>query len=309
MECDLFEEILDLKKEMDAVVLAHNYQVGEIHRVADFVGDSLGLALKSRSVDAEYVVFAGVDFMAETAAVLNPDKKILLPSKEASCPMAGMLSRESLCKAKEKHPDAEVVMYVNTSAEVRAESDVTCTSSNAVEVVNKLNSEEVIFGPDRNLGWYVEKETDKDIFVVPDDGHCYVHNVFRAKDVDEVRDRFSDAVVLVHPESDPVVQEKADYLFSTGQMIDFVGSSKMDKFVIGTEVGLVERLGFLFPDKTFIPLSDEAVCREMKKNSLKKILWSLENRGFLVEVSDVVADKVRASTERMFELTGVDDVE
>ncbi|WGI17034.1 quinolinate synthase NadA [Methanonatronarchaeum sp. AMET-Sl] len=300
----LVNEIDSLKNEMNAVVLAHNYQSRDVQGVADYVGDSLGLAQRSSETDADYVVFAGVDFMAETASVLNPDKKVLLPSKEAVCPMAGMLSLREVVEVKDRYPGAAVVMYVNTHAVVRAESDVTCTSSNAVEVISELDCDRVIFGPDMNLGWYVQQKVDKEVIVVPSDGHCYVHNVFNEKELEKLVDRFSGAVVLVHPESSPVIQEKADYLFSTGQMIDFVKKSNETRFIVGTEVGLVDRLSRMFPDKEFIPLSENAVCEEMKFHNLKSIYSSLDKEEFLVEVEDEIAEKVRVSTEKMFELSG-----
>lgn len=300
---ELSEKINKLRAEKNAVILAHNYQIEPIQLIADYLGDSLGLARKSSEIDKDLIVFAGVDFMTETAAMLNPDKKILLPSKDARCPMAGMLPVEEVKKAKEKHPEAAVVLYVNTLAEARAEADVTCTSSNAVQIVNALDEDEILFGPDNNLGWYVKQRTGKDIVTIPEDGHCYVHRKFSAEDFKFLRMSYPDAEVLVHPEADPEVQELADYICSTSQMLERARESDAGKFIITTEIGLVHRLRREFPDKEFLPVLDEAVCEDMKKHTLKKVYESLRDEKFVVELDPDIASGAKKATEKMLELS------
>ena len=300
---ELIQHILSKKEEKNAVIMAHNYQTEPIQLISDYLGDSLGLARKSAETEADLVVLAGVDFMAETAAMLNPEKKILLPSKQASCPMASMLPPEKIRKAKENHPEAVSVVYVNTLAETRAEADITCTSSNAVNIVRRLDEEKVIFGPDQNLAWHVGQNTDKEIITVPDDGHCYVHRYFSSGDIDRLKERYPEAISLVHPESDPEVQERADYLCSTGQMFDKVRESDSEKFIIGTEIGMINRLEREFPNKKFLPLSDDAVCEGMKENSLEKVFESLKDEKYEVEIKPEVAKRAKKSTERMLDLS------
>lgn len=299
----LYEKISRLKEEKNAILLAHNYQIPEIQLEADYLGDSLGLARKSSEVDAEIVVFAGVDFMAETAAVLNPEKKILIPDREARCPMAGMLPVERVKKAKREHPDAAVVLYVNTLAEARAEADVTCTSANSVQVVNALKENKILFGPDRNLAWYVEQNTEKEIIPIPKDGHCYVHRMFSPDDIELLKEENPEAEVLVHPEANPEVQKLADYICSTSQMLERAEESSADEFIITTEVGLVHRLRREFPEKSFYPALDEGICKEMKKHTLEKVYRSFQDEKFVVEVPPDIAEKTRRATERMLEIS------
>ncbi len=300
---ELIQKILQKKKEKNAVIMAHNYQIEPVQLISDYLGDSLGLARESAETEADLVVLAGVNFMAETAAMLNPDKKILLPSKEAECPMASMLPPEKVREAKKSHPEAVAVVYVNTLAETRAEADVTCTSSNAVDIVKRLDEDEVIFGPDQNLAWHVEQNTDKDIITVPNDGHCYVHREFSLEDLARLKEKNPNAVSLVHPESNPEVQKKADYLCSTGQMFDKVRESGSEKFIIGTEIGIINRLKREFPNKEFLPLLDDAICEGMKKHSLKKIYESLKDEKYEVDIEPEVAERAKKSTERMLELS------
>ncbi len=302
-EEELTKKISQLKKDKNAVLLAHNYQIEPVQLAADHLGDSLGLARKSAETNADIVVFAGVDFMAETASMLNPDKKILLPSEHAECPMAGMLPAKKVRKAKDENPEAAVVMYVNTFASARAEADVTCTSSNAVEIVNGLDEDEIIFGPDQNLAWHVKQNTEKEIITVPDEGHCYVHRKFTSGDVELLRDDNPEAEILVHPESDPDVQKLADYICSTGQMMNRAKESGSEKFIIGTEKGLVQRLRRELPDKEFIPLLEDAVCKAMKKHNLEKIYQSLKDEKFEIEVPAEIAKKAKKATEKMLELS------
>ncbi|KXA90135.1 quinolinate synthase A [candidate division MSBL1 archaeon SCGC-AAA259A05] len=300
---DLSKKISDLKEEKNGIILAHNYQIPEVQLEADHLGDSLGLARKSSEVDADIVVFAGVDFMAETAAMLNPEKKVLIPDREARCPMAGMLPVKLVREAKRDHPDAAVVLYVNTLAEARAEADVTCTSANSVQVVNALDEDEILFGPDRNLAWHVEQNTGKEIIPIPEDGYCYVHRMFSPEDIRLLKEEHPDAEVLVHPESAPEVQKLADYICSTSQMLGRAEKSSADEFVITTEVGLVHRLGREFPEKNFYPVLDEGICREMKKHDLEKVYRSLRDEKFVVEVPSEVAESARRATERMLEIS------
>lgn len=299
----LLEKISELKKEKNAIILAHNYQTPEVQLQADFLGDSLGLAKKSSEVDADIIVFAGVDFMAETAAILNPDKKVLIPDRESRCPMAGMLPVEEVKEAKKKYPDAAVVLYVNTLAEARAEADVTCTSANAVKVVNALEEDRILFGPDNNLAWYAQQNSDKEIIPIPEDGHCYVHRRFSVGDIEKLREKHPDAEVLVHPEANPEVQKSADYICSTSQMLERAEKSESEELIITTEIGLVDRMRREYPDKKFYPVLDRTICKQMKKHTLEKIYHSLSEEEFLVEVPPDIAEKAKKATERMLEIS------
>lgn len=300
---ELKERIEELKDEKNGVILAHNYQIEPIQLVADYLGDSLGLARKSSETDADLVVFAGVDFMAETASILNPDKKVLIPSREARCRMASMLPVERVKEAKKEHPDAAVVLYVNTLAEARAEADVTCTSANSVQIVNALDEDEILFGPDQNLAWHVKQNTDKKVMTIPEDGHCYVHRKFTPEHVKSLKKDYPEAEVLIHPESDPEVQKLADYICSTSQMLSQAWESNAEKFIIGTEVGLIHRLKREIPDKEFLPLFEEAICEEMKKHDLQKVYESFRDEKFEVKVPSDIAGRAKRATERMLELS------
>lgn len=298
------EAILKLKAEREAIILAHNYQRQEVQALADFVGDSLELARASAKVKAKLILFAGVDFMAETAAMLNPDKTVIIPDPEARCPMAAQLPVELVREAKQKHPDAAVVLYINTLAEARAEADVTCTSANAPQIVNALDEEKILFGPDRNLAWFVQRRSDKKIIPLPDLGYCYVHRMFSPAEIMLLKERYPDAEVLVHPECDPEVQEIATHICSTSQMLVRAKASPAKRFIIATEIGMVERLRREFPSKEFIPALDTAVCEQMKKNNLEKLYLALRNVKHVVRVPPEVAAKARAATERMLEISG-----
>ena len=300
----LKKAILDLKAEREAIILAHNYQREEIQLLADYIGDSLELARYSAKVKGKLIVFAGVDFMAETAAMLNPDKTVVIPDPEARCPMAAQLPAELVRKAKRKHPDAAVVLYINTLAEARAEADVTCTSANAPQVVNALDEEKILFGPDRNLAWFVQQRSDKQIIPLPDRGYCYVHRMFSPADIMLQKDRYPDAEVLVHPECDPEVQNIASHVCSTSQMLLRAKASPAKRFIIVTEVGLVDRLRREFPNKKFIPALDTAICEQMKKHTLEKLYLALRDKKHVVRVPPNIAVKARAATERMLEISG-----
>lgn len=301
---DLQKEIIKLKEEKNAIILAHNYQTGDIQEVADFIGDSLELCIKASQItESDLVVFCGVDFMAETAVILNPDKKVVIPDMEAECPMAHMLPAEEVRKAREIYPDAVVVLYVNTLAEAKAEADILCTSSNAVAVVESLKEDKVLFGPDMNLAGFVSGKVDKQIIPIPEEGHCYVHKMFNQGDVYFLREKYPDAVVLVHPECDQEVQEEADEVLSTGGMIRYVAQSDKETFIIGTEVDLVTRLKRENPDKTILPLLSEAICENMKLHTLEKVKNSLLNEEFLVIVDEKIGEKAKKAVDRMIEVS------
>ena len=301
----LQKEILDLKKEKNAIILAHNYQTGDIQEIADFLGDSLELCIKASQIeDADMVVFCGVDFMAETAAILNPEKLIVLPDRNAECPMAHMLKAEEIKTYKKRYPDAAVVLYVNTLAEAKAEADILCTSANAVKVVESLDNDRILFGPDTNLGWFVSNQVkDKEIIPAPEGGHCYVHKMFNLGDLYFLREKYPEADILVHPECDPEVQEYADYVLSTGGMMAHAKKSEKTTFIIGTEYDLVTRLRRENPDKTFIPALDDALCENMKLHTLEKVKNSLLNQEFVVKVPDSIAKKAKIAIDRMLEVS------
>jgi len=240
--------------------------------------------------------------MAETAAILNPDKKILIPDIQAECPMAHMLPASEVMKAKKRHEGAAVVLYVNTLAEAKAEANILCTSSNAVKIVESLDEDTILFGPDMNLAAYVSQFTDKEIIHIPEGGHCYVHKMFTGE-IFFLREKYPDADILVHPECDPEIQEMADYVLSTGGMVNHVKESSKDTFIIGTEVDMVTRLRRENPGKTIIPALSEAVCETMKLHTLEKVKNSLLNEEFIVTVDKKIADNARGAVERMIEVS------
>jgi quinolinate synthase len=296
----IIKEIIRLKEERNAILLVHNYQPPEIQDIADLTGDSLELSRAAATMDGDVIVFCGVDFMAETAAILSPQKTVLLPAEDACCPMAQMISADELKLAKERHPDAAVVCYVNTTAEVKAESDICCTSSNAVKVVNAVEQDEILFVPDRNLGQYAQRFTKKTI--LPWEGFCIVHDRITPAQVAEARKAHTGAVVLVHPECRPAVIDCADHVASTSGIIKEVCTSKSRKFIIGTEVGILHRLKKECPDKQCYPLSEGAVCRNMKKTDLVKVRDSLKTLRPRITVPQDIADRARGAIERMLAL-------
>ncbi|MFH1788275.1 MAG: quinolinate synthase NadA [Candidatus Altiarchaeota archaeon] len=297
---DFSKEILELKEEKNAVLLAHNYQRPEIQDLADYVGDSLDLAKKARAeADADLIVFAGVDFMAETAKILNPDKKVLLPDLGARCPMAAQLPAEKVREAKKRHPGAAVVLYINTLAEAKAEADIICTSANSVKVVESLPNDEILFGPDANLAYYVSKNTEKKIIPLPEDGFCVVHkHLISSEEVALLKEEHPSAIFLAHPECNPDLQDAADYILSTNGMVKKVRELSAREFIIGTEEGLCYRLKKENPDKTFIPLP-QAVCQTMKYHTLEKIHSCLKEESNEVTVRKDVAEKALKAIERM----------
>ncbi len=295
--------MLDKYRE-DCVILAHNYQIPEVQDVADFVGDSLGLCQAAQEVDKPYILFCGVDFMAESAAMLNPDKTVVVPTYQAKCPMAAMLPAQKVREAKEEYPDAAVVLYINTWAEARAEADVTCTSANAIEIVRALDEEEILFGPDKNLAWHVARHCpDKHIIPVPAEGYCRVHVMFKPEHILRAREEHPDAEVLVHPECIPEVQALGDSICSTEQMIKRATESNVEKFIIVTEVGLLHRLGKEAPDKTFITPLVNADCTTQKLNTWKKFVRALKERKNVVKLDPILAERARMPLERMLELS------
>lgn len=293
----LVDKIKKLKKKKNAVILAHTYQRPEIYQVADFIGDSYGLSQKASETNANTIVFCGVDFMAESAYILNPKKIILIPTKLANCPMAAMVDVSGLREFKAEHPTAAVVTYVNTSAEVKAESDICCTSSNAIKVVNSLDENEIIFVPDSNLANYVMRYTNKKI--LPWNGWCYVHRKFSSEGITKAKAVHLDAKVLVHPECVPEVIDLADEIFSTTGMINYVKQSPDKKFIIATEVGVIDRLRLEVPDKIFFQAPPGGTCLQMKKITLHLVLDALEKEQFKVVVPEDIRVKAKKALDRM----------
>jgi quinolinate synthase len=294
------DRIAELKREKNAVIFAHNYQIGEVQDLADYIGDSLGLSQKAAQIKEELIVFCGVHFMAETASILAPEKTILIPDIKAGCPMANMITASQLRKWKKKYPEGKVVCYVNTTAEVKAECDICCTSSNAVNVVNSIGGNEILFAPDKNLAAYVARQTEKKI--IPWDGYCYVHNTILARDVREKKSLYPEAEVWVHPECRPEVIDLADKVLSTGKMVKEARKMKKKEIIIGTETGIIYRMKKESPEKNFYPARDMAFCSNMKKITLKKVLRSLEEMIYRVEVPPEISRKARGAIEKMVEL-------
>lgn len=295
---DLIDRIIKLKKEKDAVILSHNYQIGEVQDIADFVGDSFQLSVKASKTKHKIIIFCGVHFMAETAKIISPDKKVLLPDKNSGCPMADMISASQLKKLKNENPGAVVVCYVNTSAEVKAFSDICCTSSNAVNVVNSIpRNKEIIFIPDKYLGDYVQKQTGRKFILW--NGYCPTHIMINAKDIIRLKKDNLDATVIVHPECTPDVINIADKVASTGGMLKYIKNSRKDKFIIGTEIGIIYRLKKENPNKTFYAASGKAICPNMKLTNLEKILWSLEEESYRIDIPEEIIRKARSAIDRM----------
>ncbi len=296
----LINEIKKLKKEKSAILLAHNYQIPQIQDIADFLGDSLELAKKSMGLKEEKIVFCGVQFMAETAKILSPDKTVLLPVREAGCPLADMVTESELIELKSKNPEAWVVSYVNTPAAIKALSDVCCTSANAVLVVKNIPSKKIIFTPDKNLAWWVQKNVpEKEIIFWK--GFCLVHEYFCADDVKRVREIYSDAEIIVHPECRSEVIKSADYVVSTSGMLKRAKESKAKIIVVGTEEGMIYRLKKENPDKTFYSLGSARTCVNMKKTTLIDVVSSLKNNSYKIELEKNIMDKARKALQRMVE--------
>jgi quinolinate synthase len=298
---ELIKKIIKLKEERKAVILAHNYQRGEVQEIADFVGDSLGLSQQAAKTDAKVIVFCGVHFMAETAAMLSPDKIVLLPDLGAGCPMADMINAEQLREEKKKHPGSPVVCYVNSTAEVKAECDVCCTSSNAIKIVERLSNERpIIFIPDQYLGAYTATKTNKKLILWP--GYCPTHMRIGVDDIINLKKEHPQAEVLVHPECRPEVIMQADYALSTDGIIKWVRQSPAKEFIIGTEIGILHRLKKENPEKTLIPASKRAVCPNMKSITLEKVLWALEQMQFQITVSPQIRERAIQAVNHMLEI-------
>jgi quinolinate synthase len=290
-----------LKKEKKAVILAHNYQRPEIQDMADYVGDSIELSRKAaEEKDAEMIVFSAVDFMAESAAILNPGKKVLLPCLGARCPMAQMLTVDEIKRAKKMYPKAPVVLYVNTLAVCKAQCDVCCTSANAVEVIRSLDAETILFGPDKNLAEYVSEITGKNLIPLPENGFCPTHLLFQPEDVKVLRMQYPDATVMVHPECSSDMRKVADYVGSTSKMCRYAKESSAKNFIVGTEEGILHRLRNENPTKNFYLAYEGAVCPNMKLTRLEQLYAALKEEKNVVKVPEAVAQKARSSLERMF---------
>jgi quinolinate synthase len=296
----LLEKVKELKARRNAVVLAHNYQIEEVQDAADYVGDSFGLSRIAAETKSEIIVFCGVHFMAEGAALLAPDKIVLLPEIMAGCPMADMVTVEALREKKKQHPNATVVTYVNSSAAVKAESDICVTSANAVSVVNALDSNEILFVPDKNLASFVAGHTDKKIIAW--EGYCVTHHRVSLDDVRLCRREHSDAVLVVHPECRPEVVKAADHAFSTSGILQFARETQHRKLIIGTEMGIMYRLRQENPDKEFFLLSQGLVCPNMKYTTLEKVVRALETLQPRITVPDNVRDGARRALLRMLEI-------
>ncbi len=296
---ELVDKIKKLREERKAVILAHNYQVPEVQDIADFVGDSLELSIKASQTDAEVIVFCGVHFMAETAKILSPKKTVLLPAKDAGCPMANMITAEDLRGLKAKHPGAKVLCYVNTSAEVKAECDLCCTSANAVRMVQEVlkDAGEIIFVPDKYLAAFVAAKSGREFITWP--GFCPTHAKILPEYIAAARALHPGAVVMVHPECRPEVAAVADIVISTGGMSRFAKETPAREIIVGTEPGIIHRLKKEAPDKIFHPISDTVICPNMKKTTLEKILWSLEDMTHKIEVPDEIAARARQCIQAM----------
>ena len=299
---ELKERVLRGKEALNAVILGHNYQRGEIQDVSDFLGDSLGLSQEAAETKADVIVFCGVHFMAETAKVLSPQKRVLMPDLRAGCPMADFVTGDALRRLKAEHPEAAVVAYVNSTAEVKAESDICCTSSNAVQVCESIPRERpILFVPDRNLARYVVEKTGRENLIAWD-GYCYVHDDMVLVELDAARKANPRAKVVIHPEARKDLLDQADFVTSTSGMVKLAADH--DELIIGTERGLIDRLVEQYPAKRFIPLSSAAICGNMKLNTLAKLAWSLEHERHEVLLDEDIRVRAERSLRRMLDLSG-----
>ena len=300
---EIIQKIQDLKKEREAVILAHNYQIPEVQDVADFTGDSLELSKKAHNTEAKIIVFCGVSFMAETASVLSPDKKVIIPDNRAGCTLADMITVDKLKALKSKHSDAVVISYVNTTAEVKAESDICCTSSNSVQVVNSIpKNKEIIFVPDKNLCKFTQDQTGRKLICWQ--GWCSTpHTNILAEDIKKSKQDHPDAKVMVHPECNPEVINLADEVVSTSGMLRFAKRSKADEFIIGTEIGILHSLKKANPEKKFYPANHKAICPTMKLITLKKVHRALKDLIYIVKVEKSIREKAKKAIDRMLEVS------
>jgi len=300
----LLKDILKLKKERQAVILAHNYQRGELQDLADFTGDSLGLTQQAAKTDAKVIVFCGVHFMAETAAIMNPDKIVVIPDKEAGCSLASMISGESLRRWKAEHPNAVVVSYINCTADVKAESDYICTSTNALKIVEAIPADkEILFAPDQYLGTFVQQKTGRKMHLWP--GYCHVHNRIDTEKIKSLKNEHPEAKFVMHPECGCLssCMPLADKVLSTEGILKHCRDSEDQQFIVGTEVGILHRLQKESPRKVFFPAAEEASCEFMKLNTLEKVLFSLEDLEYRVTVPEEIARRGRLAIERMLQIS------
>lgn len=295
------QDIAKLKKEKNAIILAHTYQPGEVQDIADYVGDSYGLSVEASKAEADVIVFCGVRFMAETAAILNPSRKVILAEPHAGCPMADMITPEELRRLKSKYPDHLVMCYVNSTAEIKALSDVCCTSSNAVKIANKLPAGKgIIFVPDKHLGSFVQEQTGREMVFC--DGFCPTHQQIKPEMLKAARNQYPDAMILIHPEAAHECRVLADQVMSTGQMCDYVKTSTQKKFIIATELGIIHTLKKDNPDKTFIPLTENLMCPNMKKGNITNVKLALEgSHGEVIKIDEAVAAKARLALQKMLD--------
>lgn len=304
MSSELIKEIKRLKTDRNALLLVHNYQEPMIQQLGDFIGDSLELARKATEINCEIIVFAGANFMAETAAVLNPDKTVLIPSPSAKCPMAHMLSVENIEEYKKRYPEALIAVYVNTTAEVKARADICITSGNAPQIVSKLPKKQILVGPDRNLAYFIQQKVpDKEIIPFPETGHCYVHQKFQTDDIINLKREYPSAEILIHPEAKPEVQKLADQICSTSGMMRAVKASKSNEFIIATEIGLVDRLKKEYPNKKFICARNDAICIQQKKITIYNLYLSLLNLQYKISIPEKIAQRSRIAIEKMLDLS------
>jgi quinolinate synthase len=301
-DAELVEKISALKKKRNAIILVHNYQLGEVQDIADFLGDSLELSQNAARTDADVIVFCGVHFMAETASILCPDKVVLLPDMNAGCPMADMITAQRLRAKKKEHPQAVVVCYVNSSAQVKAESNICCTSANAVRIVESLDAPEILFIPDQYLGHYVASQTGRRMILWP--GFCPTHVRIRAEGIRELKREYPQAKVAVHPECTPEVIALADEVASTSGMCRYAQRAEVTEMIVGTEMGIIYRLRKENPGKRFIPASEQAICPYMKLITLEKVLLSLEEMSPEVKVPEQIRLKAIAAVDKMLRVTG-----
>ena len=294
---DLTKEIRALAQEKNAIILAHNYQLSEVQDVADLTGDSLALSIQASKTRANIIIFCGVRFMAETAAIVCPDKKVILPVQDAGCGMADMLDAERLRAEKAKFPGVPVVTYVNSTAEVKAESDICCTSANAVQVVRSIKSPEVLMTPDKNLAMWVQRHTDQKVHYWP--GYCPIHNNLTVAEVKEAKAAHPGAVLMAHPECLPEVLDMADAVKSTSGMLTFAAKSKATEFIVGTEIGLLHQLKKQNPEKKFWAVSPKMICTDMKKTGLNDVVQALKAEGPVVTIPETIRLKALKAVERM----------
>lgn len=298
---ELVRKIKELKEKRQAVIVAHSYQIDDVQEIADMVGDSFALSKYCAASDANTIVFCGVHFMAESAKILSPEKTVLLPVLDAGCPMADMVTAEALREAKKRYPQAVVVCYINSSAEVKAESDICCTSSNAVSVIRSVKEKDIIFVPDKNLGSYVAKMVpEKNIIFW--EGFCITHHRIKAGEVRKIKEMHPDALLLVHPECQPEVTALADFVGSTKQIIDYAGKSGNTKFIIGTEMGVLYKLKKDNPEKTFYLMSQGLICPNMKKTTLQSVYDSLNEMKYNIELDEDIRIKAKKALDRMLEI-------